>query len=324
MPELHLPPVDAPLRRALYAVKAYVDNNAAPAGPTGPIGPTGPTGPDGPTGLTGLTGAAGAAGATGATGSAGPTGAAGPTGPAGPTTPGDNTVTSAKIVDDTIMNADVNSAAGIVDTKLATIGTANKVSLAALNINGATEYGTTLGDTDTLAAYAPGASANRRILLSRIYEYVFSKVSGGATVTSAGVLSLAAAHVTNARLATSSGEIGGAWTAWASTTFTNVTGGSIAGFYYKVGRTMHFTGRIVTGTATAAGLVGFRLPGGFTHGEAQNVQMHVVDNVTVRSGQILASSQECRLSASATNTNTNFALGASLVNLRFSGTCYTT
>ena len=37
-------------------------------------------------------------------------------------------VTSAKILDDTIVNADINSAAGIVDTKLATISTASKVS----------------------------------------------------------------------------------------------------------------------------------------------------------------------------------------------------
>ena len=37
-------------------------------------------------------------------------------------------VTSAKILDDTIVNADINSAANIADTKLATISTASKVS----------------------------------------------------------------------------------------------------------------------------------------------------------------------------------------------------
>jgi len=41
---------------------------------------------------------------------------------------GTGIVTSAKIADDTIVNADINSAAGIVDTKLATIATAGKVS----------------------------------------------------------------------------------------------------------------------------------------------------------------------------------------------------
>jgi hypothetical protein len=40
----------------------------------------------------------------------------------------DNTVTSAKIVDGAIVNADINASAAIVDTKLATISTAGKVS----------------------------------------------------------------------------------------------------------------------------------------------------------------------------------------------------
>ena len=48
---------------------------------------------------------------------------------------GDNTVTSAKIVDGAIVNADINSAATIVDTKLATISTAGKVADTALSAN---------------------------------------------------------------------------------------------------------------------------------------------------------------------------------------------
>lgn len=44
----------------------------------------------------------------------------------------DSSVTSAKIANDTIVNADVNSAAAIVDTKLATISTAGKVAATAL------------------------------------------------------------------------------------------------------------------------------------------------------------------------------------------------
>ena len=39
-----------------------------------------------------------------------------------------------QIADDSILNADINSAAGIVDTKLATISTAGKVSGAALTL----------------------------------------------------------------------------------------------------------------------------------------------------------------------------------------------
>lgn len=44
------------------------------------------------------------------------------------TTLADNTVTSAKIVNGTIVDADINASAGIVDTKLATISTGGKVS----------------------------------------------------------------------------------------------------------------------------------------------------------------------------------------------------
>lgn len=45
-------------------------------------------------------------------------------------------VTTAKIEDGTILNADIAAAAGIVDTKLATISTANKVSGSAVQLNG--------------------------------------------------------------------------------------------------------------------------------------------------------------------------------------------
>jgi hypothetical protein len=44
----------------------------------------------------------------------------------------DNAVTTSKILDGTILNADISGSAGIVDSKLATISTAGKVSGAAL------------------------------------------------------------------------------------------------------------------------------------------------------------------------------------------------
>lgn len=112
-----------------------------------------------------------------------------------------DTVGSAQIDNDSIVNADINSAAGIVDTKLATISTANKVALAALNINGGTEYGTTLGDTDTFTCYAPGAAANRKVLSTRLPVYVFSKVGGDATVNSGGSLTIANDAVSNTKAA---------------------------------------------------------------------------------------------------------------------------
>ena len=49
-------------------------------------------------------------------------------------TGGGGVIASAQIVDDTIVNADINSAAGIVDSKLAQIVTASKVSGAAVTL----------------------------------------------------------------------------------------------------------------------------------------------------------------------------------------------
>ncbi len=49
---------------------------------------------------------------------------------------GDGTITSAKIADGTVANADVSPSAGIVDTKLATITTASKVNVSALSAPG--------------------------------------------------------------------------------------------------------------------------------------------------------------------------------------------
>lgn len=114
---------------------------AGATGPQGPAGATGDIGPQGPTGPTGATGAQGPAGPQGPTGPAGATGATGATGPAGsisslangnilignasdvPTarvmsqdvtisntgvaTIANNAVTSGKILDGTIANADI-------------------------------------------------------------------------------------------------------------------------------------------------------------------------------------------------------------------------
>ena len=57
-------------------------------------------------------------------------------------------ITSNAIANDSIVNEDINSAAAIVDTKLATISTANKVGIAALDIDGGTDIGAALVDAD--------------------------------------------------------------------------------------------------------------------------------------------------------------------------------
>jgi hypothetical protein len=67
---------------------------------------------------------------------------------------GDITISSgtAAIGSGVIVNADINSSAAIADSKLATISTAGKVELGALEIDGASEMGAALADADVTQA----------------------------------------------------------------------------------------------------------------------------------------------------------------------------
>lgn len=106
-------------------------------------------------------------------------------------------ITSNAIANDSIVNEDINSAAAIVDTKLATISTANKVGIAALDIDGGTDIGAALADADLFVVDDGGAGTNRKAAATRITDYAFNKVSGGVTIASNGV-----ATVGNAATAT--------------------------------------------------------------------------------------------------------------------------
>lgn len=99
--------------------------------------------------------------------------------------------------DGSVTNAKVSASAGIVDTKLATISTANKVSLSALNLDGATDIGAGLADADLIIVDDGGNGTNRKSAVSRIPEYTFSKVSSDITINSSG----AATIKTNVNLA---------------------------------------------------------------------------------------------------------------------------
>jgi len=100
-----------------------------------------------------------------------------------------------------IVNADIKSSAAIADTKLATISTAGKVALGALEIDGASEMGAALVDADLLIVDDGANGTEKSMLASRIPTYVFSKVSGDATVASNGALTIAAQAVENSMLA---------------------------------------------------------------------------------------------------------------------------
>jgi hypothetical protein len=107
-------------------------------------------------------------------------------------------ITSNAIANDSIVNEDINSAAAIVDTKLATIDTANKVGIAALDIDGGTDIGAALVDADLFVVDDGGAGTNRKAAASRITDYAFNKVSGDVTIASNGTAAIGSAVIVDA------------------------------------------------------------------------------------------------------------------------------
>jgi hypothetical protein len=75
---------------------------------------------------------------------------------------------SAQIAAGSIIDADINAAAGIVDTKLATISTANKVSLTAIDLDGATETTTIIG-SDILFVDDGANGTNRKVTVNNLF-----------------------------------------------------------------------------------------------------------------------------------------------------------
>ena len=79
----------------------------------------------------------------------------------------------------------------IPNSKLANITTAGKVSLGALEIDGATDIGADLADADLIIVDDGANGTERKSAMSRIPTYVFGKVSGDATIASGGALTIA-------------------------------------------------------------------------------------------------------------------------------------
>jgi len=67
-----------------------------------------------------------------------------------------------------IVNADIKSSAAIVDTKLATISTAGKVALTALEIDGGSDIGADLTTSDLIIVDDGAGGTNRKAALSRV------------------------------------------------------------------------------------------------------------------------------------------------------------
>lgn len=111
----------------------------------------------------------------------------------------DNAVTTAKITDANITTAKINDSAvtnaklagSIADTKLNTITTAGKVDIGALEIDGATDIGADIVDADLLIVDDGANGTERKSTFTRVKKYIHSSVSGDATVSDSGALTIA-------------------------------------------------------------------------------------------------------------------------------------
>ena len=128
----------------------------------------------------------------------------------------------------------------------------------------------------------------------------------------------AAGSVTNAMFSTAAGDWGGQWTAWTTTTFTNVTGGAISGAYMQVGKTLFVRGTFTAGTVTASGTIAITLP---VLGTAASVQYLTgrLATSTICVGFTPAPYTTITFSNSSTATNFNFSSSTALTNFTFSG-----
>jgi hypothetical protein len=133
------------------------------------------------------------------------------------------------------VNADVNSSAGIVDTKLATISTANKVGLAALDIDGGTEIGEAIVDADLFIADNGAGGTNRKVLASRLKTYI-------------GASTLTLANDANNRVVTAVGD--GSVNGEANLTFDGSTLTALTGVEIVQTDGEHFLGDTANGGAT--------------------------------------------------------------------------
>jgi hypothetical protein len=75
-----------------------------------------------------------------------------------------------------IVNADIKSSAAIADTKLATISTAGKVALSALEIDGGTDIGADLTTSDLIIVDDGAGGTNRKAALSRVITLVNANI----------------------------------------------------------------------------------------------------------------------------------------------------
>lgn len=98
-----------------------------------------------------------------------------------------------------VKNGGITSAmlsGSIANSKLNQLTVANKVALSSIDIDGAVDLGS-ISDTDLFIVDNNGAGNNYSATASNIAGYTFGKVSGDATITNTGTLSLSTTSITN-------------------------------------------------------------------------------------------------------------------------------
>jgi hypothetical protein len=92
-------------------------------------------------------------------------------------------------------------AGSIADSKLSTISTAGKVELGALEIDGASDVGEDLVDADLIIVDNGANGTEVKSTLTRVKKYIYSAMSGDATASDSGALTIANTSVETAMLA---------------------------------------------------------------------------------------------------------------------------
>ena len=84
----------------------------------------------------------------------------------------DDAIGADQLAANAVVNASVASDAAIVDTKLATISTANKVDIGALDIDGASDIGADLADADLIIVDDGANGTEKKSAMSRVKTYI--------------------------------------------------------------------------------------------------------------------------------------------------------
>jgi len=104
-------------------------------------------------------------------------------------------ISSSNIPDGTITNSDL--AGSISDSKLNKITGSDKVAITAIDIDGGDDIGSPLADSDLFIVDDGAAGVNKKASVSRIFPYVFGKITGDVLVSDVGVSSISEGAIVN-------------------------------------------------------------------------------------------------------------------------------